>query len=70
MTHDLVIGGVLISPIVPACLLALLVTIACSIVLIRLGLYRLVWHRPLVEVALFCIALGCITLAGQPLGLG
>jgi uncharacterized membrane protein len=39
---------------VPQLLIALLLTVLLSILLMRLGFYRLVWHRPLVELAIFC----------------
>jgi hypothetical protein len=70
MTHDFLIGGVILSPIVPELLLSLLLTGILSIVLMRLGFYRLVWHRPLVELAIFCIILGLIVVLtpdGSPL---
>ena len=60
MTHDFVFGGVLLSPLVPQLLLAVLLTGLLTFVLMRLNFYRLVWHRPLVELALFCMILGLI----------
>jgi hypothetical protein len=60
MSHDFLIGGVILSPIVPQLALALLLTALVSVLLMRVGFYRLVWHRPLVELALFCILLGII----------
>ncbi len=57
MNNEFVIGGVYLSPIVSGCIVALLLTIAISAILTRLGFYRLVWHRPLVEVAIFCMLL-------------
>ena len=62
MTHDVVIGGVLLSPLVPQLLLAVLLTGVLTFVLMRLNFYRLVWHRPLVELALFCMILGLIVV--------
>jgi protein AaeX len=50
-------GGVYVSPIVLACVVALLATAGLSMLLTRVGFYRLVWHRPLVEVAIFCLLL-------------
>ncbi|WP_206239884.1 DUF1656 domain-containing protein [Novosphingobium terrae] len=58
--HDVLIGGVILSPIVAQLLIALLLTGLLSILLMRLGFYRLVWHRPLVELCIFCILLGTI----------
>lgn len=60
MAHDFLIGGVILSPIVPQLLIALLLTVLVSILLMRMGFYRLVWHRPLVELAIFCILLGTL----------
>lgn len=60
MTHDFLLGGVILSPIVPELLIALVFTALLSVLLMRLRLYRLVWHRPLVEVSIFCIILGAI----------
>ena len=61
MSHDFLIQGVVISPIIPAFGLALLLTGATSMALIRLRLYRFLWRRPLVEAALFIIWLGLIS---------
>lgn len=70
MTHDFLIGGVILSPIVPELLIAILSTALLSIVLMRLGFYRATWHRPLVELSVFCMILGAIvalTPDGTPL---
>jgi hypothetical protein len=70
MTHDFLIGGVILSPIVPELLIALVLTGLLSVLLMRIGFYRLVWHRPLAEVSLFCMMLGVIvalTPDGRPL---
>ncbi len=60
MTQDFLFGGVVLSPLVPQLLLAVLLTGLLTFVLMRLNFYRLVWHRPLVELALFCMILGLI----------
>ena len=60
MIHDFLIGGVILSPLVPELALSMLLTVGTSLVLMRLGFYRLVWHRPVVELSLFCIFLGGI----------
>lgn len=70
MTHDFLIGGVILSPIVPELLIALILAGLLSVMLMRLGFYRLVWHRPLVELCMFCMILGIIvalTPDGRPL---
>ena len=69
MTGSVAIGGVYLSPIVPACAAALIVTAILSVVLTRIGFYRLVWHRPLVEVAIFCMVLAAAAIL-PPLGPG
>jgi hypothetical protein len=65
MTHDVLIGGVILSPIVPQLLIALFLTGLLSVLLMRCGFYRLVWHRPLVELSIFCMILGAIVLLSQ-----
>lgn len=73
MSHDFLLGGIILSPIVPQLLIALLLTALLSFLLMRLGFYRLVWHRPLVELSLFCIILGVIVALapdGSPLWRG
>lgn len=62
MGLDVLIGGIILSPIVPELLVALLLTGILSVVLMRLGFYRLVWHRPLAELSFFCIILGAIVV--------
>jgi hypothetical protein len=62
MKQNFLIGGVILSPLVPQVLLALMLTVILSIVLMRLGFYRLVWHRSLVELSLFCILLGLVVV--------
>lgn len=57
MNNELLIGGVLFSPIVAACVLALIGTTLLSMLLVRIGFYRLTWNRPMVEVSIFCILL-------------
>ena len=61
MSHNFLIDGIVFSPILPACLLALALTALSSWAMISLRLYRFLWRRSLVEVALFCIWLGLIT---------
>ena len=60
MRYDIVIGGTMVSSIVPAVFVALLLTWLLSLVLIEIGFYRIVWQRPIVELALFCILLGAV----------
>ena len=46
MSHDFLLGEVVFSPIVAACLLAFVLTALTSWMLIRLDLYRWLWRRP------------------------
>lgn len=62
------VGGVYISPVVPAAIVALVATMLLSFVLTRIGFYRLVWHRPLVEVAIFAM-LFALAAGVPPIGI-
>lgn len=64
MTGEFIVGGIYLSPLVPACAIALLLTALLSVVLVRLRFYRLVWHRPLVEVSIFVMLLAAASLLG------
>jgi len=67
MTRHLTLGGLTFSPLVVAFALALLATMAMSATLARLGAYRHLWHRPLVEVSILCVLVAAFDTA---LGLG
>jgi hypothetical protein len=60
MIHNFLIGGIILSPLVPELAISILLTAFLSVLLMRLGFYQFVWHRPLVELSIFCIILGCI----------
>lgn len=60
MPPNFALGGILFSPIVPMLLIALLSTVIVSLLLMRLGFYQLVWQRPLVELAIFCMIFGAL----------
>jgi hypothetical protein len=53
MFSEIHVGGVLLSPIVVYAGAAMLVFLALRFVLGRAGLFRLVWHPALFELALF-----------------
>ncbi len=55
--------GVYIPPLLVCLVSAWLLTWLLSRVLIRIGFYRLVWHRPLFDVALYTLVLGSALLA-------
>jgi hypothetical protein len=52
--------GVFVPPLLAWGLIALIATGALRWVLTRLGAYRLVWHRPLVDLSLFVIILAAV----------
>ena len=71
MVSNFIIGGIIISPLVPQLVVSVLLTGLISVLLMRFGFYRMVWHRPLIEVSLFCIILGgivALTPEGTPVG--
>jgi len=60
MTGELDIYGVFISPLLAWGVVALIATAVLRRVLAFAGFYRLVWHRALVDLALFVIVLGAV----------
>lgn len=62
MTHEFRIGGILISTIVPVFFAALILTVVLSWVLVRIGFYKLVWQRPIVDLALLILIFSAIVL--------
>lgn len=55
MSAGLTLGGLVVSPLVIALALALPAAMAISAALTRLGAYRHLWHRPLVEASILCL---------------
>jgi hypothetical protein len=53
--HELSIGGVLVSPLLPCFFFTVPLFWAVEKLLRHSGLYRFVWHQNLVRVALFVI---------------
>jgi hypothetical protein len=64
MTGELDLYGVFVPALAAWMLIALALTLALRRVLARLGAYRLIWHRPLFDLALFVILLGLIAAIG------
>lgn len=62
MNHEFHIGGILISTIVPAMVVALIVTPLLSMLLVRIGFYKYVWQRPIVDVAILLILFGAFVV--------
>ncbi|MEE3624237.1 DUF1656 domain-containing protein [Nitrospirillum sp. BR 11752] len=52
------IHGVFVSPLLVWGVIAFLISMAVRWVLRRVGAYRLVWHRPLFDLAVYVIVLG------------
>jgi hypothetical protein len=68
MIREIDLFGVYLSPMLAFLLLAGLAWLALRPVLDRLGLYRLVWHRPLFDLALFVLILAGFVLGAWHLG--
>lgn len=62
MSSNFIVGGIIFTPVVPQVVIAMLLTILVSFIFTRIGLFRFVWHRPLVEVCLFCLILGVLVI--------
>ncbi len=69
MIAEIDIYGVYLSSLLVFAIVAYVVHAAASYVLDRYGVYRLVWHRPLFDSALFVIVLGGVVAAAGPLRL-
>jgi len=67
MTGELDIYGVFVPSLAAWMLLAFLISLAVRQALARIGFYRLVWHRPLFDLALYVVLLGAVVSVGQPL---
>ena len=68
MIREIDLFGVYLSPMVGLAGAAVLGWIVLRLVLRRLGAYRLVWHPPLFDVALFVIVLAAIVAGVWRLG--
>lgn len=68
MTGEISIGGVFVPTLLLLAILALIVTGLVSRLFANLALYRLVAYRPLVDVALFVLILGALSLAASIVG--
>ena len=67
MTAELDIYGVFVPALAAWMLVAFLACLAARRVLARFGLYRLVWHRPLFDLALYVVILGVVVAIATPL---
>jgi len=60
MIGEIGIGGVFVPSLLIWALIAFVLNLALRRVLAAVGFYRLVWHRPLFDAALFVILLGIV----------
>jgi hypothetical protein len=58
MSGEVDLAGVFVTPLLLWLLAALPVAAVLRRLLRRLGVYRLVWHRPLFDVALLVVVIG------------
>lgn len=63
MTGELSIGGVYLPTILVLAILAIVLTGIATRLLVLIEAYRLIVYRPLVDLALFVIILGLLSLA-------
>ncbi|MDM8358009.1 DUF1656 domain-containing protein [Pandoraea communis] len=69
MSGEIDIYGVFVPTLLALMILAFVLTGALRFVLVRIGFYKLVWHRSLFNLAVYIIALGgivAIARACQP----
>lgn len=63
MIGEINVYGVFVPILLVWAVIALTVTAALRRVLAHIGFYRLVWHRPLVDLSLFVIILAALAVA-------
>ena len=66
MTGELDLYGVFVPGLAAAMLVAFLLSLVLRRALAMVGFYRLVWHRPLFDLALYVVLLGCVVAAARP----
>lgn len=67
MNGELDVYGVFIPGLAAWMLLTFLLSLVVRRVLGLIGFYRLVWHRPLFDLALYVVLLGCVVSVALPL---
>jgi hypothetical protein len=60
MIGEIDVDGVFIPILLVWGLIAMLLTAVLRRVLVRIGFYRLVWHRPLVDLSLLIIVMAAV----------
>ncbi|AWN36364.1 DUF1656 domain-containing protein [Methylobacterium radiodurans] len=67
MKGELDLYGVFVPSLAAWMLLAFVIVLPLRWILARAGFYRLVWHRPLFDLALYVLLLGAVVSAAVPL---
>ncbi|WP_267422479.1 DUF1656 domain-containing protein [Methylobacterium sp. GC_Met_2] len=67
MTGELDLYGVFVPSLAAWMLIALAVSLPLRRVLAWSGFYRMVWHRPLFDLALYVVLLGLVVSVAVPL---
>jgi len=62
MIGEIDLYGVLLPPLLVWLGVALVLATFARMLLTRVGFYRLVWHRPLFDLALLVILIGCVSV--------
>ncbi len=67
MTGEFDLYGVYVPSLAAWMLIAFVIGLPIRRLLTGLGLYRLVWHRPLFDLALYVLLLGAVVAVAVPL---
>lgn len=67
MTGELDLYGVFVPSLAAWMLLAFVISLPLRRILAWTGFYRLVWHRPLFDLALYVVLLGLVVSIALPL---
>lgn len=67
MSGELDLYGIFVPGLALWMLLAFLIGVPVRRLLDRAGVYRLVWHRPLFDLAVYVVLLGAVVGLGVPL---
>jgi hypothetical protein len=68
MIGEINLYGVLLPPLLVWLAFALALAALVRMALARIGFYRFVWHRPLFDLAVLVILLGCVSAFANYLG--
>ncbi|MBN4098212.1 MULTISPECIES: DUF1656 domain-containing protein [Methylobacterium] len=67
MTGEVDLYGVFVPSLAAWMLIAFALSLLVRRVLARTGFYRMVWHRPLFDLALYVVLLGLVVSVAVPL---